>query len=66
MELVALTLELWLKAAPLVETLGRYGVPNEAGYRALVALGRDAGRREQVAGAIEELADRLRRALLGE
>jgi hypothetical protein len=64
MELVALTLELWLKAAPLEEALLRYRVPNEAGYRALVALHREPGRREQVAGAIDDLADALRKALL--
>jgi hypothetical protein len=65
MELVALTVALWLKPPSLVETLGRYGVPTEAAYRALVALHREPGRREQVTKAIDDLADALRRALLG-
>jgi hypothetical protein len=65
MELVALTVELWLKAASLEETLRRHWVPNEAAYRALVTLGREPGRREQVAEAIEDVADALRKTLLG-
>jgi hypothetical protein len=65
MELVALTVELWLKPATIEETLGRYRVGNEAAYRALVALHRAPGRQEQVVEAVDHLAKALRRALLG-
>jgi hypothetical protein len=66
MEVVSLTLAMWQKPPEPLETLRRYGVANEAGYRALVALHREPGRREKMAEAIEELAKALRRDLLGE
>jgi hypothetical protein len=66
MEVVSLTLAMWQKPPDPLETLLRYGVANEAGYRALVALHREAGRREKIAAAIEELRTALYRDLLGE